>query len=148
VTGCHPFLISCSVFRPLNVLDVSWSCQKHFADLSLLSFLCLKQFFSMHLESSLRWKTALPLQLSSLSCRIEQVAILTAWGEQKNRENRIKNNWKNQTVKKNRLKFWKNRPVRFYKHETEKTRKNQSQTGKNQAKPKKPSQIGLNWFLF
>ena len=23
------------------------------------------------------------------------------------------NNWKNQTVKKNRLKFWKNRPVRF-----------------------------------
>jgi hypothetical protein len=42
----------------------------------------------------------------------------------------------------------KNRPVRFYKHETEKTRKNQSQTGKNRAKPKKPSQIGLNWFLF
>jgi hypothetical protein len=32
----------------------------------------------MHLESSLRWKIALPLQLSSLSCRIEQVAILTA----------------------------------------------------------------------
>ena len=55
-----------------------------------------------------------------------------------------KNNWKNRTVKKNQLKFWKNRPVwfQFYKPETE----------KNRGKPKKPSQTekpnqaGLNLF--
>jgi len=55
-----------------------------------------------------------------------------------------KNNRKNQTVKKNQLKFWKNRPVwfRFYKPETEKNRgkpKKPSQT-------EKPSQAGLNLF--
>jgi len=50
-----------------------------------------------------------------------------------NRENQKKNNRKKQTVKKNRLKFWKNRPVRFYKHETEKTEPNPNR--KNQKKP-------------
>ena len=47
-------------------------------------------------------------------------------------------------MKKNRLEFLKNRPVRFwfYKPETEKTepnpnRKKPSQTGKNKAKPEK-----------
>jgi hypothetical protein len=63
-----------------------------------------------------------------------------------------KNNRKNRTVKKNHLKFWKNRLIRFrfYNPETEKTepnpnrkktRKKPSQTGKNQAKTEpKPSQ--------
>ena len=53
-----------------------------------------------------------------------------------------KNNWKNRIVKKNRLKFWKNRLVwfRFYKSKTKKTKPNP-----NKKKPsqiiKKPSQI-------
>jgi hypothetical protein len=46
-----------------------------------------------------------------------------------------KKNWKNQTVKKNRLKFWKNRPVWFYKPEIKKTEPNQ-----NRKNPEKPSQ--------
>jgi hypothetical protein len=44
-----------------------------------------------------------------------------------------KNNRKNRIVKKNqlnRLKFLKNRPVRFYKPKTEKTKPNRTQTGK------------------
>ena len=48
-----------------------------------------------------------------------------------------KNNWNNRTVKKNRLnrfKFWKNRPVRFYKPETEKTKLNRTQNEKNWEK--------------
>jgi hypothetical protein len=53
-----------------------------------------------------------------------------------NRENRKKNNQKNQIVKKNRLnrlKFWKNRLVRFwfYKPKTEKT---EPKPKKNRAK--------------
>jgi hypothetical protein len=54
-----------------------------------------------------------------------------------------KNNWKNRTMKKNRLKFWKNQLVRFwfYKLETKKIEPNRkkpektSQTEKNRAKP-------------
>jgi len=71
---------------------------------------------------------------------------------------------KNQTVKKNQLlEFWKNRPVRFYKPETEKTKqkpkkrsqtiKKPSQAGKKQAKPvwtgfcsKKPNRFFLIRF--
>jgi hypothetical protein len=61
-----------------------------------------------------------------------------------------KNNQKNRTVKKNRLKFWTNRSfgsVRFwfYKTETEKTEPNRTQTEKTR---KKPSQTGLNRFRF
>ena len=89
-----------------------------------------------------------------------------------------KNNWKNRTEKNwlNRLKFWKNRPVRFSfgfiskkpknrtetkkPEKTEPNRKNQakpkksSQTKKTsqnrkktEPKPRKPSQTGLNWYL-
>jgi hypothetical protein len=51
-------------------------------------------------------------------------------GEQKNwkTDKTGKNNWKNGTVKKNRLKFWKNWPVwfQFYKPKTEKTKPNQT----------------------
>jgi len=66
-----------------------------------------------------------------------------------------KNNRKNRT-KKNRLNFWKNRPVRFYKQKTKKTEPNwnrqktepkPSQTGKTEPKPRKPSQTGLNRFF-
>jgi len=48
-----------------------------------------------------------------------------------------KNNRKNRTVKKNRLNFWKNRPVRFrfFKPGTKKTELNPNR--KNWAKPKK-----------
>ena len=58
---------------------------------------------------------------------------------------------------KNRLKFWKNRPVRFqfYKSETEKTRKNRAKTKPNWFEPvfiqkTKPKPVGLNrfWFFF
>jgi hypothetical protein len=65
---------------------------------------------------------------------------------------------KNRTVKKNRLEFLKNRLVRFYKPETEKTKsnrtqikKNQAKLGKNQAKLEKLSQTektSLNQFSF
>ena len=58
-----------------------------------------------------------------------------------------KNNRKNRIVK-NRLKFWKNRPVRFwfYKPETKKTKPNpnKKKKKKNRAKPKKPSQTRKN----
>ena len=71
----------------------------------------------------------------------------------KPRKSEKKNNRKNRTVKKNRLKFWKNRPVRFgfdfLSLEPEKpnrTRTRTEKTGKNRAKPKKPSQTGLNRF--
>lgn len=59
-------------------------------------------------------------------------------------------------MKKNRLKFKKNRPVRFwfYKHETKKiewnqiqTEKKPSQTEKIKPKPKQPSQTRMNRFL-
>ena len=88
----------------------------------------------------------------------------------KNRENRKKNNRKNRTVKKNRLKFWNNQPVRFgfgfislklkkpNRTQTKKTGKNPSQTGKNRASPvwtgfcpkNKSKLVGLNrfWFAF
>jgi len=80
-----------------------------------------------------------------------------------------KNNRKNRTVKKNRLKFWKNRQVWFYKPKTKKTepnrnRKNRAKSAKNRAKPKNRGQnrfepvvpknrtelkpVGLNWFRF
>jgi hypothetical protein len=78
-------------------------------------------------------------------------------GEQKNRENWLnwenwkKNNWKNRTVKKKTIKpikILKNRPVRFYKPETEKTEPNPNwkksektePNRKNRAKIKKTSQ--------
>jgi len=47
-------------------------------------------------------------------------------------------NRKNWTVKKNRLnrlKFWKNRPVRFYKPKTKKTKLNRTRTEKNRTEP-------------
>ena len=50
-------------------------------------------------------------------------------------------------MKKNRLKFCKNRPVqfRFYKSKTEKTEPNpnRKKPEKNRAKPKKPIQTGF-----
>jgi len=66
-----------------------------------------------------------------------------------NRENWKNNNWKNRTVKENRLnrlKFWKNRPVRFrfYKPETEKTEPNWTQTEKMKKTRAKPSQNRKN----
>jgi hypothetical protein len=80
-----------------------------------------------------------------------------------------KNNWKNRTVKKNRLKFWKNRPIRFdfgfislklkklNRTQTEKNRKktepNRKKTELNRAKPiwigfcpKKPNQTETGRF--
>jgi hypothetical protein len=70
-----------------------------------------------------------------------------------------KNNRKNRTVKKNRLKFLKNRPVRFgfsfitlkpkKPNRTEPNlKKNRAKPEKNRAKLKKPSQTGLNRFFF
>jgi hypothetical protein len=64
-----------------------------------------------------------------------------------------KNNWKNQNMKKNRLKFWKNWLVwfRFYKSKTEKiepqkTWNNPSQTEK--IKPNRKYQIKPVWINF
>jgi len=53
-----------------------------------------------------------------------------------------KNNWKNRTVKKNRLKFWKNWPVRFgFGFISLKPKKlNRTETEKNRAKTEP------NWF--
>jgi hypothetical protein len=52
-----------------------------------------------------------------------------------------KKNWKNRTVKKNRLKFWKNRPIWFYKPEIKKPNRTKTEkTRKNRVKPEKPSQ--------
>jgi len=52
-------------------------------------------------------------------------------------------------VKKNRLKFLKNRPVRFqfYKSETEKTEPKPKKTGFC-YKITEPKPVGLNWFRF
>jgi len=56
-----------------------------------------------------------------------------------------KNNWKNRTIKKNRLKFWKNRPVQFdfgfislkpKKPNRTQTEKNWAKLAKNRVKPK------------
>ena len=69
------------------------------------------------------------------------------------RENREKNNRKNRTVKKNQLKFWKNRPVQFgsvlvFKPETEKPSQIESKPSQTKPNRKKLSQTGLNRFLF
>jgi hypothetical protein len=78
----------------------------------------------------------------------------------KNRENRKKNNRKNRTVKKNRLKFWNNQPVRFgfgfislklkkpNRTQTKKTGKNPSQTGKNRASPVFVLKTNRNWSVW
>jgi len=72
-----------------------------------------------------------------------------------------KNNLKNRTVKKNRLNFKKTdrfgfgfislKPKKPNRTQIEKNKKKTSQTGKTQSQNdsnrKKPSQIGLNWFL-
>ena len=100
-------------------------------------------------------------------------ATLLCRGVQKNRlnrENRKTNNRKNRTVKKNRLnrlKFWKNRPVRFWffkpgtgKTEPNRTEKNRAKTEpnraktepnrKNRAKPEKtkPNRAKPVWTVF
>jgi len=54
-----------------------------------------------------------------------------------NRENRKKIIRKNRTVKKNRLKFWKNRPDRFGFGFISLKPKKSNRTETNQAKPKK-----------
>jgi hypothetical protein len=57
-----------------------------------------------------------------------------------------KNNWKNRIVKKNWLEFLKNRPVRFYKPETKKTKLKPEKTKK---KPKNwKNQTQLIWICF
>jgi hypothetical protein len=48
-----------------------------------------------------------------------------------------KNNWKNRIVKKNWLEFLKNRPVRFYKPETKKTKLKPEKTKKKNWKTEK-----------
>jgi len=81
--------------------------------------------------------------------------ILTTRSEQKNQKtDKI---GKKPNREKNRLEFWKNRPVwfQFYKSETEKTKPKKSSQNrakpektepkpKKRAKPKKPSQTGKN----
>jgi hypothetical protein len=82
-------------------------------------------------------------------------------GKQKNRlnrENQKKNNQKNRTMKKNRLEFLQNRPVRFgfgfislklKKPNRTQTKKNLSQIGKKtESNRTKPEPVGLNRFLF
>ena len=49
-------------------------------------------------------------------------------------------------MKKNRLEFLKNRLVRFYKPETEKTKSNRTQIKKNQAKTGKTEPNRKNQF--
>jgi hypothetical protein len=59
-----------------------------------------------------------------------------------------KNNWKNRIVKKNqlnRLKFWKNRPVRFYKPKTEKTEPNPN---RKKTKPNRKNRVKPVWTGF
>ena len=71
----------------------------------------------------------------------------------KSRKLKKKNNRKNRTVKKNRLKFKKKSTgsVRFwfYKPKIEKTEPNpnRKKPEKTEPKPKKPSQTGLNRFF-
>jgi len=63
-----------------------------------------------------------------------------------------KNNWKNQVMKKNWLKFWKNQPVRFrfYKSETEQNRAELNPNKKKQKKtePNWKNQIKPVWNSF
>jgi hypothetical protein len=82
-------------------------------------------------------------------------------GEQKklknrlNRENWKKNNRKNRTAKKNRLQFWKNRPVRFCfdfislkpkKPNRTQTKKTRKKTESNWKKPSQTEKIESNRF--
>jgi hypothetical protein len=65
----------------------------------------------------------------------------------KNQENWKKNNWKNRTVKKNRLnqlKFWKNRPVQFGFGFISLKPKKPNWIEKTEPNWKKPSQIKKN----
>jgi len=84
--------------------------------------------------------------------------VMLCRGEQKNQKNRLnrenqkKNNRKNRIVKKNRLEFFKNQPVRFglgfisLKLENQ-TESNRTQTKKkNRAKSEKTEPAGLNRF--
>jgi hypothetical protein len=87
------------------------------------------------------------LQLSGLPWRF-------FWGVSKNTKNSRKLEKKiiekTKLWKKNQLKFWKNRPVWFYKPKTKKTRKNRATTGLNRFLSKKIElkPAGLNWFRF
>jgi len=69
------------------------------------------------------------------------------------------NNWKNWTVKKNRLKFWKNRPVQFgfgfINLKPKKTESNRQKTKSHLFEPgfalknrTEPKPVGLNRFGF
>jgi hypothetical protein len=95
--------------------------------------------------------------------KINLISIYIIRGEKKTKKlikpRKQKNNRKNQTVKKNWLKFWKNRPVRFgfgfitlklKKPNRTQTGKKPSQTGLNRFCHKKtePKQVGLNRFRF
>jgi len=70
------------------------------------------------------------------------------WENRLNRETRKKITEKTKPYKKNRLKFWKNRPVRFsFGFISKKPNQNRKKPGKNRAKlEKKPSQTGLTGF--
>jgi hypothetical protein len=59
-----------------------------------------------------------------------------------------KNNRKNRTVKKNRLKFWKNRSVWFFKPGTEKTEPNPNPTRKNWKKKQSQNRAKPVWTGF
>ena len=94
----------------------------------------------------LKWCNVTPSDIQTIpTIRGEQ----KNWKNRLNRENQKKSNWKNRTEKKNRLIFWKNRPVRFrfYKQKNEPNRtetetdkkpeKNRAKPSQNRAKPKK-----------
>ena len=115
------------------------------------------------------------------SCSLLKIYYLFFYRMRKNSKNRFnwknwkKNNWKNQTMKKNRLnrlEFWKNRPVRFgfgfislkpkksnrtklKPKKTEPNKKNQAEPSrKNQAKPiwtgfcSKQTEPNQNWSVW
>jgi len=76
--------------------------------------------------------------------------VMLCRGEQKNQKNRLnrenqkKNNRKNRIVKKNRLEFLKNQPVRFGLGFISLKLENRTESNRTQTKKKKPSQIGKN----
>jgi hypothetical protein len=75
---------------------------------------------------------------------IQVYQLLRVIGEKKIEKSKKleKNNRKNRAVKKNRLKFWKNQPVRFYKPKTEKTKPNPN---RKKTEPNRKNRVKLVW---
>jgi hypothetical protein len=111
---------------------------------TLLLFSCVSPYFTFKNDDvhGLSTHTQTHTHTNEEACHKIYIYIYIWRGREKksknqlNRENQETNNWKNWTVKKDRLKFWKNWPVWFgFGFISPKIKKsNRTQTRKNRAK--------------